>query len=73
VIDWDQVSEVEFLDMLDEKYASDGYSVDNLHNRRELGVDLLARKDDEEIVIIAKINPVQSDLGQPPLARTKPS
>lgn len=69
MIDWDQVSEVEFLNMLDEKYASDGYSVDNLHNRRELGVDLLARKDDEEIVIIAKINPVQSDLSQPPLAR----
>ena len=69
MINWNQMSEAEFLDMLADKYTSDGYNVDYLHNRRELGADLLARKDSEEIVILAKINPVQADLSQPPLAK----
>lgn len=69
MINWGQISEIELLDMLEDKYTADGYAVHNLHNKRELGVDLLATRNEEEIVIIAKKNPVQPDLSQPPLAK----
>jgi len=69
MIEWDEISEPEFLDMLEDLYLSQGYSVDNLHNRRELGADLFAAKEDEQVVILGKINPNQSDLSQPPLAQ----
>jgi len=69
MINWSQISEVEFLDMLEDKYVADGYSVDVLHNKRELGVDILAARNHEEIVILAKMKPTQSDTSQPPLAK----
>lgn len=67
--DWNMISEVELLDMLAQYYESRDYSVDYIHNKRELGVDLVCRKDEEVVVVLAKVTPGQEDLGQPPLAK----
>lgn len=69
-VNWEEVCEIEILRMIDEYYTNQDYAVEWTHGRSELGADLVCTKEDETIVVLAKRNPRQADLGQVSVAKT---
>ncbi len=69
VVNWGEICEIEILRMIDEYYQNQGYSVEWTHGKSELGADLVCSKDEGSIIVLAKKNPRQPDLGQVPLAK----
>lgn len=70
VVNWGEVCEIEILRMIDEYYTNQNYTVEWTHGKSELGADLVCSKEDETtIVVFAKKNPKQADLGQAPIAK----
>jgi len=64
---WSKVEELEILDCIEEVYSRKRYSTKNYHRadrRHELGVDLLCKKDNEQIAFAVKKKPRKEDIRQ---------
>jgi len=64
---WDKIEELGILDCIEEVYSRKKYSTKNFHRtdrRHEMGVDLLCKKDKEQIAFAVKKKPRKEDIEQ---------